>query len=110
MKLYVHMVHFDLIEIDGYQVLHFRIDDILGPDDLRELTLPTTDRSAGIVLSGRGPIWLYGYLVHECHPHPFVAIYDPRLNGAVIVERHLMDVPCIGSVLSMPRAKEVLRD
>jgi CRISPR-associated protein Csx3 len=45
----------------------------------------------GIILSGRGPIWLYCYLTHYYHPTKFIATYDPRLNGAVIVESHTKD-------------------
>ena len=63
---------------------------------LADLAMPFLDRSRGIILSGRGPIWLYGYLVHECHSHPFVAIYDPRLDGAIIVERHIVNAPVVG--------------
>lgn len=37
---------------------------------------------------GRGPIWLYGFLVHFYHPTVWVATYDPRLGGAVVVESH----------------------
>jgi CRISPR-associated protein, Csx3 family len=44
--------------------------------------------SQGIVIEGRGAIWLYGYLVHECHPAAWVGCYDPRLDGAVVVATH----------------------
>jgi len=43
------------------------------------------------VLSGRGPVWLYGFLVHFYHPTSAVAIFDPRLGGAVVVESHNQD-------------------
>lgn len=42
----------------------------------------------GVVLSGRGPVWLFGFLVHFYHPTKFVATFDPRLKGAVVVESH----------------------
>jgi len=41
-----------------------------------------------VVLSGRGPIWLYCFLTHFYHPTKFIAVYDPRIGGGVIVETH----------------------
>jgi CRISPR-associated protein Csx3 len=50
-----------------------------------------------VVLSGRAPIWLYGWLVHECHFTRWVACYDPRL-GAVVVSSHSPDVQ-VGEII-----------
>ncbi|MGE5656975.1 MAG: CRISPR-associated protein Csx3 [Actinomycetota bacterium] len=33
-----------------------------------------------MVIEGKVPIWLYGYLVHECHPGIWAACYDTRLD------------------------------
>ena len=52
----------------------------------------------GVVLTGRAPIWLYGWLVHECHFTRWVACYDPRL-GAVVVESHTPEVR-VGQVIA----------
>ncbi|MEA5420424.1 CRISPR-associated ring nuclease Crn3/Csx3 [Spirulina sp. CCNP1310] len=75
----------------AYQHLHFRIttpNGIMTPTDLADLKLPPgLDYSQGIVLEGKGPIWLYGYLVHECHPAAWVGCYDPRL-GAIVISTH----------------------
>jgi CRISPR-associated protein Csx3 len=63
-------------------------DRLIAPKDLRSLTLPPgIDTTVGVVITGRGPIWLYTYLVHELHPTAWVACYDPRL-GAVVVTTH----------------------
>lgn len=74
-----------------YQHLHFQIttaDGIIAPEDLKGLQLPSTiDFKQGVVIEGKGPIWLYGYLVHECHPAAWVGCYDTRL-GAVVVSTH----------------------
>ena len=74
-----------------YQHLHFQIvtdDGIIAPEDLKGLKLPEGIQfSQGIVIEGKGPIWLYGYLVHECHPAVWVGCYDTRL-GAVVVATH----------------------
>jgi len=76
----------------SYQVLTIELtspDRVIQPQDLGELRLPTgIDATGGVVISGRAPIWLYGYLVHELHPTAWVACYDPRLKGAVVVATH----------------------
>lgn len=74
--------------IDGYQILSFKGPDVLSPADLVGLNLPAgLDNKRGIAISGRGPVWLYAYLVHLCHPFVWVATHDPRL-GYVVVESH----------------------
>lgn len=60
-----------------------RLSTLLPPDPIKE-----NFAHKGVILSGRGPVWLYGYLVHFYHPTKFVATYDPRLQGAVVVESH----------------------
>jgi len=42
----------------------------------------------GVILSGRGPVWLFGFLIHFYHPTLFVATYDPRIGGAIVVQSH----------------------
>ena len=78
-----------------YQHLHIQIineNGIIVPADLNGLKLPEgIDYSQGIVIEGKAPIWLYGYLVHECHPAAWVGCYDPRL-GIVVVATHSPNV------------------
>jgi CRISPR-associated protein Csx3 len=78
-----------------YQHLHIQIlteNGIIAPSDLKGLKLPRPiDFSQGIVIEGRAPIWLYSYLVHECHPAAWVGCYDTRL-GAVVVATHTPDI------------------
>lgn len=65
-----------------------RRDRLIAPADLSDLALPPSiDTTGGVVISGRAPIWLYSYLVHELHPTAWVACYDPRL-GAIVVSTH----------------------
>jgi len=86
----------------SYQVLTIELtspDRVIQPQDLGELRLPTgIDATGGVVISGRAPIWLYGYLVHELHPTAWVACYDPRFKGAVVVATHSRQTQ-IGAVL-----------
>jgi CRISPR-associated protein Csx3 len=86
-----------------YQHLNIQLtsaDGIITPEDLRGLRLPETiDWRQGVVIEGRAPIWLYGYLVHLCHPALWVACYDSRL-GAVVVATHTHAVT-VGQVLPL---------
>ncbi|MCS7292024.1 MAG: CRISPR-associated ring nuclease Crn3/Csx3 [Gloeomargarita sp. SKYBB_i_bin120] len=75
-----------------------RPDRLMFPEDLATLHLPNQlDPTKGVVISGRAPIWLYGWLVHACHHTRWVACYDPRL-GAVVVNTHHPEVR-VGQVL-----------
>jgi CRISPR-associated protein Csx3 len=92
-----------------YQHLHIHIaslDGLIEPTDLKGLSLPEgLIWSQGVVIEGKAPIWLYGFLVHACHPSAWVACFDPRLGesaptsgGAVVVSTHSRVVE-VGQVL-----------
>ena len=99
---------FNVKEEADYSILSFVIDGVLSPEDLAALIPPKVDGSKGVILSGRGPIWVYCFLTHFYHPTKFIATYDPRLGGAVIVETHSVKY-AIGSVLKCcQRDKEEL--
>src|SRR5205807_430606 len=55
----------------------------------------------GLVLSGKGPLWLYGRLVHLAHAFAWVAVYDPQLSGGVVVMRHRSGAPLLGEVVPL---------
>lgn len=68
---------------------------IIKPDVLKTLSPPNAVTGGfsdkGVILRGdeKGfPLWLCGFLVHFYHPTRFVAVYDPRIPGAVVVEDH----------------------
>jgi len=66
-------------------VLEFQIlNSILTPDQLAELSPPQINSNV-VILSGRGPLWLYSYLVHEYHFKRIVATFEPRLNKGIVV-------------------------
>ncbi len=81
-------VNFRVIKSEKYTIVHFELSKAITPSELREITPPKIDPMKGIVLSGRGPIWLYCYLAHYYHPTKFVATFDPRLGGAVVTQTH----------------------
>jgi CRISPR-associated protein Csx3 len=92
-----------------YQVLTIeltRTDRVIEPKDLQGLSLPAPlVNGTGVVITGRAPIWLYGFLVHECHPAVWVACYDPRL-GAVVVATHSQSLQ-VGQVLPIGGSSSV---
>ena len=81
-------IKFNIIERDEYTILHFELYNPILPKALKSLNPPKVNPTKGVILSGRGPIWLYCYLTHHYHPTKFIATYDPRLGGAIIVESH----------------------
>jgi CRISPR-associated protein Csx3 len=91
-----------------YQHLRIEImtpDKVIEPQDMQSLALPEgICLEQGVVLEGRAPIWLYGYLVHECHPAAWVGCYDPRIAGAVVAQSHIHGIS-VGQVLplALPR-------
>jgi CRISPR-associated protein Csx3 len=82
------VIKFQTIVKEEYVVVHFELQHIILPEILKKLTPPKVDNKKGVVLSGRGPIWLYCFLTHFYHPTKFIAVYDPRIGGGVIVETH----------------------
>lgn len=101
-------IKFDVKESDEYTIVSFEIEGVLSPEDLAALTPPKINGSKGVILSGRGPIWLYCFLTHFYHPTKFIATYDPRLGGAVIVETHSVE-HAIGSVLKYHQDKDKVK-
>lgn len=83
---------FSVLHHNGYVVITFNSEAIVSPEELRSFEPPHAIRDnfahKGVILSGRGPIWLYCFLCHYYHPTKFVATYDPRLQGAVVVQSH----------------------
>lgn len=105
-----HAIQLQLGDIEQVGDLRFQIltlqltrrDRLMQPADLADLVLPSgIDTTAGVVLTGRGPIWLYAHLVHELHPTAWVACFDPRLGGAVVVTTHSRQTQ-VGQVISLP--------
>lgn len=45
----------------------------------------------GIILNGRGPVWVYGMAIGEAHASTWIATADPRL-GAVVIRRYREDI------------------
>ena len=93
------VILFKKIEKDTYTLIEFQIQgDICTPDLLAAVKPPEVDATRGVVISGRGPIWLFGWLIHHYHPTAWIATYDPRLGGGVVVASHMKDIQ-VGEVI-----------
>lgn len=86
-------IKFEVKHGAAYTIIAFQAATNLDFGILKELKPPdpVAEEFAhrGLVLSGKGPIWLYGFLVHFYHTTQYIGIHDPRLKGAVVVESHV---------------------
>ena len=89
-------------------LLEFEIggDGNLDPASLPDVIdlIPPVDGAKGVIISGRGPVWLFGVLLHHLHVTRWSATFDPR-QGAVVVANHHKDAPSVGSVLPLPKSE-----
>ena len=89
---------------EGVVLVHFELKRELNPEDLKRIKPPDPVKNKLsknlLILSGRGPIWLYGFLIHFYHPVKAVAVFDPRLDGAVVVESHSNEFE-MGSIIKL---------
>lgn len=94
-------------------LVEIKIPDVISPRDIEPI-LGEVKRNISVekfgdkvvVISGRMPIWLAGALVHYFHPAKAVAVFDPRLQGGVVVETHTIDVR-IGDVVKTDDAEKI---
>jgi CRISPR-associated protein Csx3 len=72
---------------DRVQLLEFTIrKEVLEPKDLLLMKPPAVDPSKPLIISGRGPHWLYQFLVHNYHFCRILATFEPRIGRGIIVE------------------------
>lgn len=82
-----------VVEVDeSTTLIEFELKRNLEPGDLNVINLPDPIKlgfsSKLVVVSGRGPIWLYSFITHRYHIVKALAVYDPRFSGAIIVASH----------------------
>ena len=72
-------------------LITFEIDGgVTEPAEVFSTPLPDVPQNMGVILSGRGPIWLYARLIHHYHPARWIAIHDPRI-GYIVVQSHVKE-------------------
>ena len=74
-------------------------NEIIQPKDLSDIELPLVNPSSGVIVDGRAPTWLHAYLLSQYASARWIAINDPKQEGAVVVRTHSPDHP-IGSIQS----------
>lgn len=87
-------IQFRAIKLDYATVIEFELAaGVITPEELGGAVeaMPAFDPRKGVILSGRGPIWLYVALAHAAHGAAWVATYEPRLGGAVVCMVHYRD-------------------
>lgn len=93
----------------NYQLLTIELtrqDRLIYPEELADIELPRgIDTTGGVVISGRGPIWLHDYLVHELHPTAWIGSYEPRYHSAIVVATHTRLVK-IGQVIPLEQQED----
>lgn len=104
-------IQFKVIETpEDFQILDFILtnDGVIEPNELKTLILPPNiDYTKGVVINGRGPIWLYSYLTHQLHIAAYVATFDPRI-GAIVVQSHKANTYRTGDVIEIDRISQYL--
>ena len=90
---------------DAYQVFCFEHDARLPYEAIQQQPLSPVP-GKGVVLSGRSPTWLFAWAVAQAMDTPWVAIYDPRVGGALVVHSRVSE-PTVGTLVPVP-AEHVL--
>ena len=98
-------IRFEFKELKkGITIVSFVLGRDLEPQDLKHINPPDPVKNRFsqnlVILSGRGPIWLYGFLIHFYHPVKAIAVFDPRLGSAIVVESHSRKTT-IGDIINM---------
>lgn len=98
----LHLSHHQTPHHLPYQRLEIELtrrSRLVYPEELNAIVLPDgIDTTRGVVISGRGPIWLHGYLLHQLHPTAWVGFYEPRLNAAIVASSHIRTVK-VGEII-----------
>ena len=94
---------FRVNERGDFTLIDFELEGSLTPQELKGVvsSAPKVNSQKGVILSGRGPVWLFCALVHHYHPTAWVATFDPRLGG-VVIESHISTVKVGDVVKSVP--------
>ncbi|RLI47497.1 CRISPR-associated protein Csx3 [Candidatus Bathyarchaeota archaeon] len=101
-------VKFQRFFFPQYTVIYFELGGTITPHILQLVKPPKADGKRGVIISGRGPIWLHSFLAHHYHYCKWVAHHDPRL-GAVVVQSHSPDRE-VGEIIPFDLPKELLED
>lgn len=105
-------VELSVFELRGknerYQTLGINLltpQTLISVEEMLKLEFPSElNHQRGIILYGRAPMWLYSHLVEQFLNFPWVACYDIRSGGAVVVSSHVSKLEP-GDVLAINLSK-----
>lgn len=96
-------INIERFEDQGYVILHFTCG-ILEPTELAAYKPldPVHEgfSNYGVIIKGSMPQWLISYYTHILHPTRFIAVYDPRINAAVVVATHAKE-QSVGNLIKL---------
>lgn len=84
------MISFSISSLEQHSATLITFDiegGVTTPEEAFGVELPKVPLDRGVILSGRGPIWLFARLIHHYHPARWIAVHDPRI-GYVVVQSH----------------------
>jgi len=94
---------FTTVEHPEFTLVEFAIPGgVISPEELPEVEPPGVTASKGVVLSGRGPVYLFAFLAHQYHPTAWIGTFAPAEGGAVVFETHSLKVR-VGQVVPVPK-------
>ena len=96
------MISLNVEQKDSFSVISIDLGKtgVCSPEDLKNIEIPQLSGQQGIVLNGRAPVWVFGFLIHHFHAFQWVATNDPRLGGGVVVESHLKGIS-VGDIIPL---------
>ncbi len=93
---------------ERYQTLGINLltpQTLISVKEMLKLEFPSElNHQRGVILYGRAPMWLYSHLVEHCLDFPWVACYDIRSGGAIVVSSQVSKLEA-GDVLPINFSK-----
>lgn len=87
-------IEYKIKELAESTLLEFNIQGgVLDVTELQDAVenAPQLPARKGVIISGRGPVWLFCALAHKYHYCTFVATFEPRMQAGVVVVTHVKD-------------------
>ena len=95
-----------LLKLGGFQLLDASVkgDRFVEPSEMREIEWHSLqdliDPSKPLLLHIFAPIWLGARIAAEfCNSVPWYAVYDPRIEGGVVIASHASNAPAAGKIV-----------
>ncbi len=98
-------IRFSIRREGNVAIIEFQLTRNLTPEDLKSMDIPdpVSDKFSHmiVVLSGKGPVWLYSYLTHLYHVVKVLAIFDPRIGKGIVTASHTPEY-APGDLIELP--------